>query len=73
MFQIYSDIITSNNSTGSQLRKLINLDTIWDELSDEERQEMKKVFSEIVSKISHEVLSNRDKTFKAFKKGMKKK
>ncbi len=73
LFQIYSDAITSDSSTGSQLRQAINLDVIWNNLSDDERQEMKKIFSEIVNKISHEVLSNRNKTLKAFKKGVKKK
>ncbi len=73
LFQIYSDAITSDSSTGSQLRQAINLDIIWNKLSDDERQEMKKIFSEIVNKISHEVLSNRNKTLKAFKKGVKKK
>jgi len=46
---------------------------IWNKLSDEERKEMKKSFAEIVNKISHEVLSKRNKSFNAFKRGMRKK
>ena len=73
LFQIYSDAITSNSELGSELRQVINLDIIWNKLSDDERQEMKKIFAEIVNKISHEVLSKRSKSFKAFKRGMRKK
>ena len=73
LFQIYSDAITSSSALGSELRQVINLDIIWNKLSDDERQEMKKIFAEIVNKISHEVLSKKNKSFKAFKRGMKKK
>ena len=73
LFQIYSDTITSNSELGSELRQVINLDKIWNKLSDDERQEMKKIFTEIVNKIAHEILSKRNKSLKAFKKGMKKK
>jgi hypothetical protein len=73
LFQIYSDAITSNSELGSELRQVINLDIIWNKLSDDERQEMKKIFAEIVNKISHESLSKRNKSFKAFKRGMRKK
>jgi len=73
LFQIYSDAITSDGSLGSELRQIINRDMIWNKLSDEERKEMKKSFAEIVNKISHEVLSKRNKSFNAFKRGMRKK
>ena len=73
LFQIYSDAITSSSTLGSELRQVINLDIIWNKLSDDERQEMKKIFAETVNKISHEVLSKRKKNFRAFKRGMRKK
>ncbi len=73
LFQIYSDALTSDSDLGSKLRQVINLDIIWNKLSDYERQEMTKIFTEIVNKISHEVLNKRNKTLKAFKKGVRKK
>jgi len=71
LFQIYSNAMTSDTQLGKQLRKIIDLDVIWNNLSDEEQQEMKKIFGEVVNKISRNVLSERNKSLKAFKKGMR--
>lgn len=73
LFQTYSTVITSDSPMGSQLRQIITLDKIWNNMSDQDKQEMREIFSEIVNKITHDVLRKRDKAFKAFKKGMKKK
>ena len=73
LFQIYSDAMTSNTELGSDLRQIINLDIIWNRLSDDERLEMRKTFAEIVSKISYEILRKKSKSLKAFKKVMRKK
>jgi len=73
LFRIYSDAMTSDSTLGIELRQVINLDKIWNKLSDDERQEMKRIFSDVVNKIGHEILRKRNKSLKAFKKGMKKK
>lgn len=73
LFQTYSTVMTSDSQIGSQLREMINLDKIWNGLSDQDKEEMREIFSEIVSKITNEVIRKRNRSFKAFQKGMKKK
>lgn len=73
LFQTYSTIMTSDSTLGGELRQVINLDRIWSNLSDQDKQEMREIFSEIVNKITHEILRKRNKSFKAFQKGIKKK
>ncbi len=73
LFLVYTDAITSNSVLGSELRQMINLDVIWNKLSDDERQEMTNFFTEMANNVSREILHKRNKSLKSFKKGLRKK
>jgi len=65
--------MTSESMLGKELREKINLEIIWAKLSDEEKEELKKSFTEVINTTATKVLNKKDKSFKAFKRGLARK